>query len=403
VLRDLTKNYSEIPGLLWRLLATQGCMNATHFMAFPLFAVYMANRLGYEPGQLGTVLTVHLVTRQVLPSFTGPIADRFGFRLFMVAGLFLRGAGLIGFAFFTDWPALAGMAFLIGLGTALYESAINGVFGRQPSALAARIFLVNNQVLNVGVVVGPLIGGLAVAADMQTLFIGGGIFFMLLAVWTATLREVDQIHGERTAIGTSLSRVWRNRLFLMFFVVSLPWWFLYTQLFVVFPIHLSRVAGDGAVASIYLVNGAAGFIAMIPAMLLFERIGARRLIRMAYFAAVLLFAVMPLTETFWWFLVFVALYTLIESILIPAIETMIAALADNGSQATFFGIAALAWAIGGTIGNYVGSWLVLDSTPTVTWLTFAGVALLGFLLAAIFARLQPAASATQNQPASASV
>jgi MFS family permease len=389
VLRDLTKNYGEIPALLWRLLATQGCMNATHFMAFPLFAVYMANRLGYEAGPLGTVLTVHLVTRQVLPCCTGPIADRFGFRLFMVAGLFLRGAGLIGFAFFTDWPALAGMAFLIGLGTALYESAINGVFGRQPSPLAARVFLVNNQILNIGVIVGPLIGGLAVAADMQTLFVGGGIFFMVLALWTGTLREVDQIHGERTAIGTSLSRVLRNRLFLAFFVVSLPWWFLYTQLFVIFPIHLSRIAGDGAVASIFLVNGAAGFIAMIPVMLLFERVGVRRLIGIAYFAAVLLFAAMPLSATLWSFLVFVALYTLIESILIPAIETMIATLADDGSQATFFGIAALAWAIGGTIGNYVGSWLVLESTPTVTWLTLAGVALLGLLLASVFARMRP--------------
>jgi len=398
VLRDLTKNYGEIPALLWRLLATQGCMNATHFMAFPLLSVYMANRLGYEAGPIGTVLTVLLWARLVVPSFTGPIADRFGFRLFMVAGLFLRGAGLIGFAFFTDWPSLAAMAFLIGLGAALYESAINGVFGRQPSALAARVFLVNNQILNLGAVVGPLIGSLAIAADMTTLFIGGGIFFMLLALWTTTLREVDQVHGEPTAIGTSLLRVLRNRLFLIFFLVSLPWWFLYTQLFVVFPIHLSRLAGEGAVASIYLVNGTAGFIAMIPVMLLFERIGARRLIGMAYFAAVLLFAAMPLTTTFWWFLVFVALYTLIESILIPAIETVIATLADSGSQATFFGIAGLAWAIGGTAGNYVGSWLVLESTPTVIWLTFSGVALLGFLLASVFARLTPA-TAAQRQPA----
>src|SRR5262245_46790481 len=103
-------------------------MNATHFMAFPLFAVYMANRLGYEAGPLGTVLTVHLVTRQFLPTVIGPVADRVGFRWFLTAGLLLRGAGLIGFAFWTEWPALAGMAFLIGLGTALYESAVNGIF-----------------------------------------------------------------------------------------------------------------------------------------------------------------------------------------------------------------------------------------------------------------------------------
>mgnify|MGYP003428872113 CR=1 FL=1 len=72
------------------------------------------------------------------------------------------------------------------------------------------------------------------------------------------------------------------------------------------------------------------------------------------------------------------------------VETLIAGLADQGSQATFFGVASLAWAISGTAGNYIGSWLILESTPTVTWLCFGGVALLGFLLAAAFARLRPA-------------
>ena len=83
------------------------------------------------------------------------------------------------------------------------------------------------------------------------------------------------MHGEPTAIATSLSRVLRNRAFLIFFLASMPWWFLYTQLFVAFPLYLSRIAGESAVAKIFLVNGAVGFVAMIGAMLLFERVNAR--------------------------------------------------------------------------------------------------------------------------------
>ncbi len=120
------------------------------------------------------------------------------------------------------------------------------------------------------------------------------------------------------------------------------------------------------------------------------------MIRSGYLAAAVIFVLVPLSDKLWWFLLFVACYTIIESIFIPALETLIAGLADKGSQATFFGVASLAWAISGTAGNYIGSWLILESTPTVTWLSFGGVALLGFLLAAAFARLrldpQPAAS-----------
>ena len=46
----------------------------------------------------------------------------------------------------------------------------------------------------------------------------------------------------------------------------------------------------------------------------------------------------------------------------------------------------------GTLASFalltVGSWLILESTPEVTWLCFGGVALLGFLLATVFARLR---------------
>jgi predicted MFS family arabinose efflux permease len=314
----------------------------------------------------------------------------------MIAGLFLRGAGLIGFAFWTDWVSLSVMAFLIGLGTALYESAINGVFGRQPTELAARVFIVNNQFLNIGVMVGPLIGSMALALDIRSLFIGGGVVFILLAGWTATLRAIDAVHGEPTAIVTSLSRVLRNRAFLLFFLASMPWWFLYTQLFVAFPLYLSRIAGEAAVAKIFLVNGAVGFVAMLGAMLLFERVRAAVLIRGGYLAAAAIFAIVPLSDKLWWFLAFVAFYTIIESIFIPALETQIAGLADRGSQATFFGIASLAWAISGTAGNYLGSWLILESTPAATWLCFAGVALLGFLLASIFARQRPTSGAASS-------
>ena len=90
-----------------------------------------------------------------------------------------------------------------------------------------------------------------------------------------------------------------------------------------------------------------------------------------------------------------ACYTIIESTLHTRPRNADRGLADQGSQATFFGVASLAWAISGTAGNYIGSWLILESTPTVTWLSFGGVALLGFLLAAAFARLRPA-----PQPAS---
>ena len=44
----------------------------------------------------------------------------------------------------------------------------------------------------------------------------------------------------------------------------------------------------------------------------------------------------------------------------------------------------MVWAVSGMIGNYVGSWLVLNATAVELWLSFSAIAGLGVLLAAYF-------------------
>ncbi|MET1025548.1 MAG: MFS transporter [Dongiaceae bacterium] len=382
------QKYRQIPALLWALLATQFLMNASHFMALPLLAVYMLKTLDFGPLQIGTIMTLNLVAAQALPLLTGLISDRLGFRPMMVAGLLLRAVGMAGFVLWHDWVALSAMAVLMGAGVSLYSSGVYGLFGRQPKPLAARIFILNNQMLNLGVILGPLLANTVSSVDIQLPFLVSGGLFVLLAIWVFALRDIDQWHGEPTAMITSLKRVATNRRFLAFLAVSLPWWFLFTQLYVAFPVHMIRLAGEAWVPSIFLVNGAVGFLFMLGSMVLLDRIRSSTLLPYAYLAAAILYGGAAFATTAWWFLIFVALYTMVETIMLPALETLTAELAAEGSQSTFFGALSLAWALAGAAGYYAGTWLSLRATPGLTWGIFALVGALGIALAAWFAATQ---------------
>jgi hypothetical protein len=82
-------------------------------------------------------------------------------------------------------------------------------------------------------------------------------------------------------------------------------------------------------------------------------------------------------------LLFIVAYTVIETILLPALETMTASLAIDGSQGTFFGVLSAVGAFGGVAGYYAGSWLILNRTAVETWLTLGSVGFLGFLVSAL--------------------
>ncbi len=383
-MRTVLRNYRQIPAPLWALLATQFLMNASHFMAIPLLAVYMLKTLHFGPVQIGTVMTLNLIAAQALPLLTGMMADRLGARPLMMAGLLLRAAGMIGFAFWQNWLVLAALAFLMGTGCSLYGSGIYGLFGRQPQPLAARIFVLNNQMLNLGVVLGPLLANIVAPIDIHLPFIASGGLFLALAIWSLTLSGIDRHHGVPTGMLLSLKRVAGNRRFLVFLAVSLPWWFLFTQLYVAFPVRMIQIAGAADVPTLFLVNGIAGFLFMLASMTVFERIRGSRLLPYGYLTVAILYAIVPLSSAVWWFLAFVTLYTMVETLMLPALETLTAELASAGSQSTFFGALSLAWAVAGTAGYYAGTWLSLTADPLVTWGFFGMVGLLGAVFAGWF-------------------
>lgn len=191
ILTTLLADLGEVSREVRILLIGQFLMNTSNFTAFPLMAVYMATHLGFSATQIGTVLTIHLAAGRALPIITGPLADRFGFRTLLVTGLALRAVGFLGFGVFTSPSMIALATLAIGLGTAFYESVVYGVFGRQPQRIVARVFVLNNLSLNLGVIIGPMLGASLLQFNPVYPFQVSGVLFACLALWSIRLGYLD--------------------------------------------------------------------------------------------------------------------------------------------------------------------------------------------------------------------
>jgi MFS family permease len=381
-----TKSHSIRPTFsrdIRALLRIQGVMNASHFMTVPLLALHMSMTLHFSAAALATVMSANLVSAQVLPLMTGAVADRFGSRRMMALGLWLRGLGFLGFGMTNDASAWVCFAFVAGSGVACYEGGLYGVLGRQPKATLSALFATNNQMLNLGTAVGPIIGGLAGLADTRFAFAGSALLFGLLGAVVFRLNvEVSEISDRRPVL-SSLRAAATHRGLWRLILVALPWFFLFPQLYVAFPLYAGRLAGPHAASAVYVVNGAIGLTFMLSMKRWLVRMNPMTATLYAYLAAAIAFASVAIFDGVVWFLLFIAAYTVIETIMLPALETMTASLATDGSQGTFFGALSAIGALGGAAGYYAGSWLILNGTSHQTWALFGSVGVVGFVTSAL--------------------
>lgn len=77
------------------MLISSFFMSFGYFAVYAFLAIYLLTFLHFSAFQVGTVLTVMIITSRVIPLFSGLIADKIGYIIMMIAGLFLRGIGFI--------------------------------------------------------------------------------------------------------------------------------------------------------------------------------------------------------------------------------------------------------------------------------------------------------------------
>jgi MFS family permease len=383
------------PGLsrtAWLTLTAQFVMNGSTAMVVPFLAVYLAQRLRLAPAAVATVLTTYLLAVRLLPAATGGLGDRAGSRPVVVLGCAARGGGLLAFPLLTSLPALIAAAGLVGLGGALAEPALKGALAAEPEEARASIFAIRNQVLNASFIGGAGVGGALAAVDVTTPFSVSAACFAVLAVAFLVFgpggrppRPAGVLSGYRAAA--------RQRGFLLLWAAMVPWWALYAQLNVALPLRAFDLTHSvRQVGLVLVVSGVTGVVLLVPVARLYRALPATTALQLGMALLALSFVVVPLLPGYWWLLACVAVYTVAESTILVGGDLLVAAYAGRGTAATFFGLYATSWAVGGTIGNYVGTWTMSALAGWRPWAVFGLIGLAGLVAAHVHGRLAPGRS-----------
>ena len=353
------------------------------FMVIPLISVHYVDGLGWSAAAIGLVLAVRQLTQQGLTVVGGMLADRVGAKWLICAGLLLRAAGFAWMAAATTFPLLLLTATLAALGGALFDSP-------KSAAIAAltdernrpRFYALQGAISGVGMAVGPLAGALLLPYDFALVALGAAFCFLITFLVTLLFLPPVRVASGDRGLTEGIALALRDRRFMLFNLLIMGYWFMWVQLSIALPLEARALAGTAAAVSwVYALNSGMSIALQYPLIRLAMRwLDASAILVLGMLLMALGLGLVAFAGGVAALLACVACFSLGALLVAPSQQTVTAELANPAALGSYFGVAALALALGGGLGNLAGGALYglgrQLGAPALPWLVFAAVGLL---------------------------
>ncbi|MGW2675602.1 MDR family MFS transporter [Streptomyces sp. NPDC001436] len=249
------------------LMVNQFTINLGFYMLMPYLATHLAGPLGLAGWTVGLILGVRNFSQQGMFLIGGTLADRFGYKPMIVAGLALRIAGFATLGLVDSVPALLAASAATGLAGALFNPASRAYLAADAGERRVEAFALFNVFYQAGILLGPLVGMVLTGVDFRvTCLVAAGIFAVLSLVQVRALpqRRGDEAArrgpGPREGVLAQWRGILRNRPFLLFSVAMIGSYVMNFQVYMALPLEVRRIGGEGrfgtaAVAVLFAVSG----------------------------------------------------------------------------------------------------------------------------------------------------
>ena len=354
--------------------------------------IYISERLNQPAADVAWLMTLNASVGIVTTFLGGAIADRFGRKGVMVFSLLFSGVGWFFFRLADTAPVLALLMIITGATTPLYRLATDAmVADLVPGEQRLEAYSFMRMATNLGVALGPALGGYLASVSYQIAFSVMGIGFLVIGILSAIfigetrpqLQEKLIPHNDEDG---GYAKLFKDKVFIRV-LTALTFNRICTSILWLMLAAYTK-ENYGISERIY------GFIPATNAVMviLFQLWVTRRVNRYksvtAMIGGTLIYAISIFSVAFgtgfWWFWGCMVLATLGEMILVPTATTFIANLAPHDMRARYMSMYSLTWGIGSAIGPLLAAAAVNLFFPRAMWY-IAGLA--GAISFLIFVRI----------------
>lgn len=390
------------PRQFWVLFWGQLINTVGGSMVWPFLTIFMRERLEVSLTTVTLLFTLNSAGGLASMAIAGPAVDRFGRRFAMITGLVTGGAILLGMSAAQTLAAWALLMVLQGLLTPFYRVGADAMVADLiPSARRPEAYALLRMINNLGIAIGPAVGGFVAGVSYTLAFYAAAaaswlfvtlVIFQVRETLPAPAAAVQDGHqaaqdGRDAARGRDggYGPVLRDRPFIAFCA---------TFVLVTMPASLMMLLLAVYAKENYGVpESQYGFIMATNALMvvLFQYVVTRWSQRYAAWRVLTLGALfyaagagsVALFHSFWGFWLSMVVLTIGELLLAPTGSTVAANLAPADMRGRYMGLYGITWGVSMGIAPVIGGYLYDHAAPATIWLfgLSAGLAAaFGFLL-----------------------
>jgi MFS family permease len=387
------RGLKDLPREVW-LLSAATLVNRAGTMVLPFLVLYLTRTLGITPAHAALSLTVYGIAALITMPVAGRLTDVLGPLTVIKTSLFLSGVLLFLFPLAHSFATILAITFLFAiLNESVRPPSLSMISDLVAPAQRKPAFALSRLAVNLGMSVGPAIGGVLALFSFRWLFFVDGATSILagivivLARWDTTRLKPshDAEWSEPSELGSEIEadsvvplaashpaadlRAFRNRRMLYFLAAMIPVQIVFFQLtstlplFLVHNLHLP----ESFYGTVFTLNTLLIVAIEVPLNTAMARWTHRRTLTLGALLYAIGFGAFALVKGPAQVFAAVIVWTFGEMILLPGSSAYAAEIAPVGRRGEYMGLYTMSFSFAFAVGPFLGAELLQLWGPHGLW------------------------------------
>lgn len=396
MLNKLQITFRRYPKQFWLLFGGMMISMIGATMIWPFLLIYASKRLDMPLVQIATLMTINAAVGVAFTFVAGPVTDKFGRKWVMIFGLLANAIIYIFMMRANTYAAFAILMALSGASSPLYRIGADAMIADLiPEIQRLEAFALIRMAKNVGVSMGPAIGGILAAISYDITFSIAAVamlFFGLLLIFfakeTLPAQGISPTSTTDTAQKMGYKYILRDKSFVAMISLYSFGWITAALMWILLPVYANQNYGipENIYGLIPTTNALIVIFFQIAVTKQTRRFRPLPMMAVGMFFYAIGTGSVALGRGFWGFWISIVIITIGELIIVPTSTTYVANLAHPDMRGRYMGIYNLAWSFARGAGPVMGGWLSDSFGPPAIWyggLVVGTLSALGLLFLAI--------------------
>lgn len=373
--RDL---FAGLPRDVWNL-SLISFVHRSGTMVLPFLTLYLTTRQGFSGREAGAVLSLYGIGAIGGAYIGGWLSDRIGAMSAQFVSLCLSAGGLMLLSTMQSPLTIIVVVLLWSIVTESSRPANATALAELSSpALHIRAFSLRRLGMNLGMSIGPAVGGVIAASSYRWLFfieagvclLAAGLLWRLFPHARRVVRAKEHDQTATVSTGTIPHSPWRDGVFLVIVGLLTLQATVLCQLFGAYPLTLNEQyrLPEYTIGMVFTLNTLVIVVFQMPIVRAVERFDSLKVVGVGAFLLCGGFGLLPLASTMGPIGITVLVWTAGEMLTMPLLEGFVANRSPVESRGQYMGLFSAAFSLAFVLAPFGGTWVYEVWGYQMVWL-----------------------------------